>query len=136
MGDEIASTSGNPVIITSIKGDASERDVYNLTINEDHSYAVGELGVWSHNVRHPILTIYKKVDINGKFLKWGITHHKIPSKRYPKHSRVGNLALDGGTCIPVARLPREKAFLLERFLVRTRPGRQNFETWAGRGARF
>ncbi len=49
MGDKIASTSGNPVTITSIKGDASERDVYNLTINEDHSYAVGELGVWSHN---------------------------------------------------------------------------------------
>jgi len=51
VGDEIASTSGNPVIITTIKGDASERDVYNLTINEDHSYAVGELGVWSHNVK-------------------------------------------------------------------------------------
>jgi len=51
VGDEIASTSGNPVIITTIKGDASERDVYNLTINEDHSYAVGELGVWSHNSR-------------------------------------------------------------------------------------
>jgi RHS repeat-associated protein len=52
VGDQIASATGTPVTITAIETDATQREVYNLQVEEDHSYAVGELGAWSHNVRN------------------------------------------------------------------------------------
>jgi Pretoxin HINT domain len=51
VGDEIATAIGEPVTITAIVTLEADREVFNLSVFEDHSYAVGELGVWSHNRR-------------------------------------------------------------------------------------
>ena len=49
IGDQIATAIGEPVTITAIETLEGKREVFNLSVAEDHSYAVGELGVWAHN---------------------------------------------------------------------------------------
>ena len=70
-------------------------------------------------------TLYKKVGDEGNFLKWGITKHEAPTKRYTKRQ------IDGGDVIPIDRGPRKEMLKKERDLVETNPGPDNHEPWAG-----
>lgn len=74
-------------------------------------------------------TLYKKVDRHENFLKWGITKHIDPNKRYTKKQR------NGGRVIPMKRGPRNKMIRLERRLVERYPGPENKERWAGKRKR-
>ncbi len=74
-------------------------------------------------------TLYKKLDVNGKFLKWGITKHKNPTKRYTKKQ------IAGGSVIRMRRGSRRDMLKLERRLVERYPGPENREKWAGKRRR-
>ena len=71
-------------------------------------------------------TLYKKVDSEGNLLKWGVTKHENPAKRYTKN-QIGD-----GDVIPIERGPRKEMLLKERNLVETNPGPDNHEPWAGK----
>ena len=109
VGDKIASTSGKPVTITSIKGDASERDVYNLTVNEDHSYAVGELGVWSHNGKR---FGRRKIGPSGKPM---IHIKKHPSFKKSKDASRNTGGSVGAVCHPSPKRGRRHTHPVDRF---------------------
>lgn len=79
------------------------------------------LGAHANKVDGRPATLYKKVDRHGKFLKWGITKHIGPNKRYTKKPR------NGGRVIPMKRGPRNKMVRLERRLVERYPGPENRE---------
>ncbi|WP_141719889.1 hypothetical protein [Domibacillus iocasae] len=66
-------------------------------------------------------TLYKKVDEHGNLLKWEITKHKDPTKRYTK-KQIGK-----GRVIALKRGPRKTILKMERRLVETRPGPHNRE---------
>lgn len=68
--------------------------------------------------------LYKLVDGEGNFLKWGITQDL--NARYPKWY------MEGKQLIEVNRGTRAEMLRLERKLVKTQPGELNFEPWAGR----
>jgi RHS repeat-associated protein len=70
-------------------------------------------------------TIYKQVDVNGDFLKYGVA--KDHNKRYSLDT------LDGGRLLPSSRqIPRTRAIKIERFLTERNPGPLNKEPWAGK----
>ena len=71
-------------------------------------------------------TLYAKYDKDGNFLKWGVTKHESPSKRYTFRQ------IDGGRVEPVERAPRSEMIKKERDLVERSPGPANREPWAGK----
>ncbi|MGE6415603.1 DNRLRE domain-containing protein [Planococcus kocurii] len=87
------------------------------------------LGVHANKVDGRPATLYKKLDRDGNFLKWGITKHADPNKRYSKKQR------NGGNVLTVKRGPRNKMIRLERRLVERYPGPENKERWAGKRKR-
>jgi hypothetical protein len=70
-------------------------------------------------------TLYAKFDKKGKFLKWGITQHADPCKRYTAAE------IAGGRVVRIDRGPRNTILDTERYLVERIPGRDNHEPWAG-----
>jgi RHS repeat-associated protein len=68
--------------------------------------------------------LYKKVDKDGNFLKWGVS--KDARTRYTRKQ------LDGGDAIVVDTGTRKEIIKKERDLVETNPGPENRERWAGK----
>jgi hypothetical protein len=132
-----AANDNQPLTVTEIIRDSRAARVYNFEVESrsgeiTHNYFVGDDAAWVHNAgfAHSVLTLYRKLDVNGKFLKWGVTWHENPNDRYT------SAELNGGSCEPVMRGNRKRMLLMERFLIRTKAGIENLERWAGRGARF
>ena len=67
--------------------------------------------------------LYRLVDDEGQFLKWGITQDM--AKRYPKWF------MEGKKMFKFAEGSRADMLRLERDLVETMPGSLNHERWAG-----
>lgn len=55
-------------------------------------------------------TLYKKLDKERNFEKWGITKHEDPTKRYTQKQ------VDGGRVVEVERGPRREMLKKERDL--------------------
>jgi hypothetical protein len=109
--------------------------VYNLEVEEDHTYFVGcaEWGwsVWSHNKCHgnslaspKVTTLYQLVNSSGAVLKWGISSN--PGRRYSPTF----LASIHATLVPIMTGTRRSMAQIERSAVSQRPGLLNFESWA------
>jgi hypothetical protein len=134
----LVQSDGNNIRISSIEFEQKQVTVYNMTVADFHTYFVSDLGIWVHNTgKCPIgghgnkvddreATLYKKVDSDGDFRKWGITQYVDPTKRYTKAQ------IDGGDVIPIDRGPRREMLDKECDLVETNPGPDNREPWAGR----
>lgn len=69
------------------------------------------------------------MDKNGKLLKWGITKHVDPMKRYTR-KQIGD-----GNVLIMKRASRKSMIRLERKLVERYPGPENKERWAGKRSR-
>ncbi len=50
IGDQLLGINNDKVIITELKAYSTEKQVYNLTTNNDHNYFVGEKSVLVHNI--------------------------------------------------------------------------------------
>jgi len=83
-------------------------------------------GAHGNKVDERPATLYAKYDKDGNFLKWGVTKHENPSKRYTRSQ------IDGGTVRPLERGARSEMIKKERDLVERSPGPANREPWAGR----
>jgi len=89
-----------------------------------------KLGKWLKKLHGNVVddrpaTLYKKLDKDGNFEKWGVTKHEDPTKRYTLKE------IDGGTVREVERGSRREMLKKERDLVETQPGPKNRERWAG-----
>ncbi|MFS2319315.1 polymorphic toxin-type HINT domain-containing protein, partial [Maricaulis sp. D1M11] len=48
-GDRLIDTTGDTVEVISVTADKGHATVYNFAVDQDHTYYVGEAGVWVHN---------------------------------------------------------------------------------------
>ena len=139
-GDLVATRSGTATVVR-VAPHARPEVVYNLHVEGTARYLVGACGVVVHNspcseaaeqaahankVDGRPATLYQKFDRDGNFLKWGVTKHEDPAKRYTRKQ------IDGGRVRSVERGPRDEMLRKERDLVERRPGPDNREPWAGR----
>ena len=49
-GDEIVMANGKTAVVDEVRADAQTSTVYNFAVDTDHTYFVGEAGLWAHNV--------------------------------------------------------------------------------------
>ncbi len=108
--------------------------VHNLTIDEQHTFAVGPDAVLVHNTAKCDVhgnsyksprpaTLYERFDAEGNFLKHGVSQD--PATRYSAKE------LDGGFLVRKLTGPRRDIIAIERDLVERMPGPLNREPWAG-----
>ena len=86
--------------------------VYNLEVNAEHVYQVGQTGLLVHN-DCPTTSLYQKLGADGEHLKYGISNN--PATRYTQEQ------LNGGRLKVIADGTREKMLELERNLHSTMP---------------
>ena len=71
--------------------------------------------------------LYARYDAEGNFLKWGVTQDLA--------SRYTRAELNGGYLTEIREGPRSTILQIEHWLVETKPGPLNHESWAGRAAK-
>jgi Pretoxin HINT domain len=143
---DLLDTNSGPVAVTDVEVVYRPQPVYNLEINAEHVYRVGELGVLVHNSNVPgdctplveitippkvhgntageqLAYLYERYDADGNFLKYGITQNL--KTRYTRKQ------LNGGWLEEVTSGPRSEMLKMERDLVERTPGPLNREPWAG-----
>jgi hypothetical protein len=144
-GDRLLAADGSRVrVLGIVAGLGYHGEAWNLTVSGPATYqvSVGSRQVLVHNC--PIkayprgasharsfrssvpATLYKKLDIDGKFLKYGVSSNL--GKRYT----LAELA--GGKLEPFAQGARRQMVVLERWLVERYGGPENREPWS-RGRR-
>lgn len=133
--------------------------VYNLEVEDDHTYFVGDVGYLVHN---DSVSGFRPRNPNGTFApnggrkprprKSGGVHENTagsqPAILYARYGRLGNFlkwgvtfdllkrysknVLDGGYLQEMTRGPRSWILRIERWLVETQPGKLNKEPWRGK----
>lgn len=132
---EIVRTSNGDVTVASISRDDNVARVYNMTVEADHRYFVGDLTALVHNTCNGNSAsstrtsyLYQLQDKLGNLLKWGISQD--PARRYTrawldeKGAEVVRMDVSG---------MRRMMLDFERLLVELKPGPMNNEPWAGAG---
>ena len=117
--------AGNDVITAGRRlGKAGEKTEHVL-IKAEREIAERAKEPHRNRADHRPATLYEKRDKHGNHLKYGITHHLDPNKRYSKK------AMNGGRVDMIERGPRREMLRRERDLVKTTGGPENREPWSG-----
>ena len=94
VGDSIVTRLGGPAKITAIQRKEIDEKTYNLEVEDDHTYFVGDVngGVWVHNTCRNYLPTVNKVKNRWPINAWraGTAYNGIPIKLngYPDFSGV------------------------------------------------
>ncbi|KTS80494.1 hypothetical protein NS115_19805 [Paenibacillus jamilae] len=65
IGDLLVQSNGNTLKIDSIKVEHKHVTVYNMTVDEYHTYFVSDLNIWVHNIGACGYTSIKSKEINN-----------------------------------------------------------------------
>lgn len=81
VGDLLVQSDGNTLKIESIELEHKQVTVYNMTVDEFHTYFVSDLGIWVHNTNCPALKgdPYHPDSVNARI--------KPPYKMNPAHDK-------------------------------------------------
>ena len=67
VGDLLETAAGEPVVVASVQALGEVETVFNLTVEGDHTFFVGDAGVWVHNT-DPLSAACAK--LSGEAAEW------------------------------------------------------------------
>nr|MCU0686482.1 polymorphic toxin-type HINT domain-containing protein [Polyangiaceae bacterium] len=72
VGDRVLNANDTSLRVEQATWAPGRQTVYNLEVEEDHTYVVGQLGAWVHNTCNPneLLALAEKVQLAGKMPRW------------------------------------------------------------------
>lgn len=135
LGELVATASGQPGTVSSVRWDGGPAEMWNLTVAVDHTFFVGDTGVWVHNActggrvhgnsgQNEEWTELYDLRQGPEHLKFGISRDRLT--RYP------STTMQGRTIDKVTEGPRQLMKIIERALQEGTRGRLAREPWAGR----
>ncbi|WP_174807056.1 polymorphic toxin-type HINT domain-containing protein, partial [Paenibacillus elgii] len=65
-GDLLVQSDGNTIKVNSIELERKHAIVYNMTVDEFHTYFVSDLGIWVHNTNCPLNTVVEEKNVTNQ----------------------------------------------------------------------